>query len=85
MKTLKIIFIWLWSFIYHKTFQYIIKEVYFKDLKHHKYTLYRIDYFLLYIPVYRYIDQTDSLIRNTKDYQSWGLKYNIINILTTVE
>jgi hypothetical protein len=82
MKNLKLLLMWLWTFIYHTTPQYIIKEVYYKELKFHKYTLYRRDYFLLYIPIYRSVDETDSLIRNTKDYQSWGLKYNIINIIT---
>ena len=82
MKTLKIIFIWLWSFIYHRTFQYIIKEIEYIDLKYSKYKLYRRDYFLLYIPIYRFVDETDSLLKSTKDYESWAIKYNIINIKT---
>ncbi len=70
MKTLKLIFIWLWSLIYHQTSQYIIVEKVYTDLNYKKYHLYRIDYFLLYIPVYVFTDETDSLICNTKNYQS---------------
>lgn len=85
MKTLKLIFIWLWSFIYHETLQHIVEEKIYTDLNYKKYYLYRIDYFLYLIPVYVFIDETDNLICNTKNYQSWGFKYNIIRIKTTIQ
>jgi len=81
MKNLKLLLMWLWSFIYHTTPQYIIKEKVYPELNYKKYFLYRRDYFLLYIPIYRFVDETDNL-KLTKDYQSWCIKYNVINIYT---
>jgi hypothetical protein len=61
--------------------EYIIENKRFKDLKFNKYKLYQVSYIFGFIKLLIYIDETDSLDRNKKVYDSWYYNYNIIKTI----
>lgn len=85
MDIIKKLLTLLWILIFHKSDEYEIFDINYVALKFHRYRLYRRYYFFNYFVYLKLIDNTNSLMKNTKDYESWAINYQIKRIKTIIK